>query len=75
MALMLKVVIEDRCVLKKWPCKSIIGHHHAKSSFGANNVKSIINATLNVQTLFEILPETSIMIFNLAQVLGLMIYK
>ena len=38
---MLKVVIKDRCVLKKWLyiylSIYIIGHHHVKSSFGANN--------------------------------------
>ena len=37
---MLKVVIKDRCVLKKWLyiylSIYIIGHHHVKSSFGAN---------------------------------------
>ena len=36
MVLMLKVVIKDRCVLKKWLYIYIIGHHHVKSSFGAN---------------------------------------
>ena len=39
---MLKVVIKDRCVLKKWLyiylSIYIIGHHHVKSSFGANNI-------------------------------------
>ena len=39
---MLKVVVKDRCVLKKWLyiylSIYIIGHHHVKSSFGANKV-------------------------------------
>ena len=42
-ALMLKVVIKDRCVLKKWYIYLSIyplGHHHVKSSFGANNGQS-----------------------------------
>ena len=40
MALMLKVVIEDRCVLKKWLAlpRIVIGRYGYKSSFGANNV-------------------------------------
>ena len=37
MALMLKVVIKDRCVLKMWLSIYPLGHHHVKSSFGANN--------------------------------------
>ena len=37
MALMVKVVIEDRCVLKKWPLpRIVIGRYCYKSSFGAN---------------------------------------
>ena len=38
MALMVKVVIEDRCVLKKWPLLRwiVIGRYCYKSSFGAN---------------------------------------
>ena len=36
---MLKVVIKDRCVLKKWLYIYIIGHHHVKSSFGAKNYR------------------------------------
>ena len=41
MALMLKVVIEDRCVFKKWllPPWIVIGRYGYKSSFGANNPK------------------------------------
>ena len=39
---MLKVVIKDRCVLKKrlyiYLSIYIIGHHHVKSSFGANKM-------------------------------------
>ena len=38
MALMLEVVVKDRCVLKKWArCWIVIGHYGYKSSFGANN--------------------------------------
>ena len=37
MALMLKVVIENRCVFKKWARWIVIGRYGYKSSFGANN--------------------------------------
>ena len=34
----MKVVVEDRCVLKKWPAlRIVIGRYGFKSSFGANN--------------------------------------
>ena len=36
MALMLKVVVEDRCVFKKWARWIVIGRYGYKSSFGAN---------------------------------------
>ena len=37
MASMIKVVIKDRCVLKKWALLNI--HYHVLSSFGAKKVK------------------------------------
>ena len=34
----MQVVVEDRCVLKKWPAlRIVIGRYGYKSSFGANN--------------------------------------
>ena len=48
MALMLKVVIEDRCVLKKWPLllRIVIGRYCYKSSFGAKNDRPGDDGTL-----------------------------
>ena len=52
---MLKVVIKDRCVLKKWLyiylSIYIIGQHHVKSSFGANNETFLWHLNSCVSTL------------------------
>ena len=47
MALMLKVVIKDRCVLKKWARWIVIGHYGYKSSFGANNTERMVRLLLS----------------------------
>ena len=39
MAVILKVVIKDRCVFKKWLRWIVIGQYHVQSSFGANKCK------------------------------------
>ena len=37
-----QVVVEDRCVLKKWPAlRIVIGRYGYKSSFGANNTRDV----------------------------------
>ena len=47
MALMVKVFIEDRCVLKKWPLlRIVIGRYCYKSSFGAKNDRPGDDGTL-----------------------------
>ena len=46
MALMLNVVIEDRCVLEKWPRWIVIGRYCYKSSFGAKNDRPGDDGTL-----------------------------
>ena len=45
-----QVVVEDRCVLKKWVPRIVIGRYGYKSSFGANNGGSNrVNVELEVQ--------------------------
>ena len=41
-----KVVIEDRCVLKKWPLRIVTGRYCYKSSFGAKNDRPGDDGTL-----------------------------
>ena len=44
MSLMLKVVIKDRCLFKKWARWIVIGQYHVKSSFGANKIFGPVNS-------------------------------
>ena len=41
-----KVFVEDRCVLKKWPPRIVIGRYGYKSSFGAKNDRPGDDGTL-----------------------------